>query len=919
MSTNITSGLEQWVRDTAAQSERAGSASANLRKAIIMPVDLGYTPFPKQQQFHGSPAKYRLFGGAAGPGKSKALLMEAILQADDHPGANTLLLRRTFSELEQSLLLYFRRDVPRELYKSFNDSKHVVTWHNGSTTRFGYCLAENDVYQYQGAEFLFIGIDELTLFTLRQWQFLTSRNRCPVPGAFPCMAAATNPGNIGHAWVKALWIDKQSAPGMENPGEYDPADYDFIPARVTDNPIYAADENYLKTLRALPSHLKRAFLDGDWDVFAGQYFDKFDTTRHIVRPEAIDWKPWWPRWISIDWGYEHYAATYWHAAIPASAAVGERHPERSPAPFSSRGVSAARDAVEGPLLDAAATSASIPAAPGNANLPIGSSNANPSAASSRANAAPAPFVGAQHAVPGDNTRRDARHPATAQGDALDVEAGTAAANITTAGALTSRHSERSVPSSLLREAPGRAVEESLFDPAAPSASNPAASPLSCHPEPGRISGRCEGSAFSLSGEDQKQIPRTPSRAPAEAGESRKARATARDDSSRAGGSVEGQGFSPDINDRAKRDTQVEGRDFSPAVNDRREAPSSLPKAVAEGECPERHGSNVDASTAPNPAANIADENRRREEAAPKFPRRPRSWLGFAGTIPGTPPESPASTASRGDENSRCVVSYREYVTHRTPPRELAREIVRRSVQSTPSLVGAQHAVPGADTWRDANRPPTSGGGASSSAGRSFSSDINDVREAPSSLPKAVAKSEWTQRHGFSSSASAPEKIDAIYLSPDAFARRTDEASIAEQMGDIFVAAGLPRPIPADDDRIGGWMLMYQMLDAGEWLLTENCTELIRTLPNLIRDPARIEDIEKMDGDDAADAARYGLKSRYGAHRVAGEHRMPLTDRIAARVVSDDPTIRAMQARKAQVEESRGAKPVKFPHRRRPHR
>jgi hypothetical protein len=160
-----------------------------------------------------------------------------------------------------------------------------------------------------------------------------------------------------------------------------------------------------------------------------------------------------------------------------------------------------------------------------------------------------------------------------------------------------------------------------------------------------------------------------------------------------------------------------------------------------------------------------------------------------------------------------------------------------------------------------------------------------------------------------------EKIDAIYLSPDAFARRTDEASIAEQMGDIFVAAGLPRPIPADDDRIGGWMLMYQMLDAGEWLLTENCTELIRTLPNLIRDPARIEDIEKMDGDDAADAARYGLKSRYGAHRVVGERGMPLADRIAARVVSDDPTIRAMQARKAQVEETRGAKPVKFPHRR----
>ncbi len=484
MSSNITSGAEQWARDTAAKSEHARGASANLRDATITPVDLGYDPFPKQQQFHASPAKYRLFGGAAGPGKSKALLMEAILQAHEHPGANTLLLRRTFPELEQSLLLYFRRDVPRELYKSFNDSKHVVTWHNGSTTRFGYCLAENDVYQYQGAEFLFIGIDELTLFTLRQWQFLTSRNRCPVPGAFPCMAAATNPGNIGHAWVKALWIDKQAAPGMENPGEYDPADYDFIPARVSDNPIYAADENYLKTLRALPSHLRRAFLDGDWDVFAGQYFDKFDPARHVARAEEIDWKPWWPRWICIDWGFEHYAATYWHAAVP-----------------------------------------------GNANLPIGASSLNSSAASSQAAAAPT-----------------SRHPERSAPVSSSVFADSA---------NTLAHQE-GLPGRRLVE-PGRLVEGPLFDPAATSAPNPAPSeanpaapsPLGCHPEPGRISGRCEGSAFSSA-----------------------------------------------------------------------------------------------SNTAPNPAAKIADENRRREEAAPKFPRRARSWLGFAGTIPGTPPESPANSAAR---------------------------------------------------------------------------------------------------------------------------------------------------------------------------------------------------------------------------------------------------------------------------------
>ena len=110
------------------------------------------------------------------------------------------------------------------------------------------------------------------------------------------------------------------------------------------------------------------------------------------------------------------------------------------------------------------------------------------------------------------------------------------------------------------------------------------------------------------------------------------------------------------------------------------------------------------------------------------------------------------------------------------------------------------------------------------------------------------------------------------------------------------------PIPADDDRIGGWMLMYQMLDAGEWLLTDNCVELIRTLPTLVRDSARIEDVEKMDGDDAADAARYGLKSRYAARR-SGLVRPPWEQRMAERVTSADPTIRAIQARKAQLEET----------------
>jgi len=272
-----------------------------------------YEPFARQKEFHDSGAKYRLFGGAAGPGKTKALLYEAILQAHKHPGVDTLLLRRTFAELESSLLTYFRRDVPRDSYEKYNDSKHIVTWLNGSTTRFGYCANENDVYQYQGAEYLFIGIDELTHFTLKQWQFLTSRNRCRIRSARPCMAGATNPGNIGHAWVKALWVDRAPAPGMDRPDQYDVQEYAFIRATLADNPHYANDFGYQKTLGALPAALRRQFLDGEWDVYAGQYFDIFAPGRHTVRAEQVQLEQWTPRWISIDWGFEHPSAVYWHA------------------------------------------------------------------------------------------------------------------------------------------------------------------------------------------------------------------------------------------------------------------------------------------------------------------------------------------------------------------------------------------------------------------------------------------------------------------------------------------------------------------------------------------------------------------------------------------------------------------------------
>ncbi len=126
-----------------------------------------------------------------------------------------------------------------------------------------------------------------------------------------------------------------------------------------------------------------------------------------------------------------------------------------------------------------------------------------------------------------------------------------------------------------------------------------------------------------------------------------------------------------------------------------------------------------------------------------------------------------------------------------------------------------------------------------------------------------------------------ERITEIYLSPDAFARHTSESTIAEQLGDVLAQNHLPRPVPADNDRVGGWMLLYQMLETGQWIIAENCERLIECLPTLVRDPANVEDVLKMSGDDAADAARYGLKSRLAPGRA------PVERRVAERITAAD--------------------------------
>jgi phage terminase large subunit len=344
----------------------------------------------------------------------------------------------------------------------------------------------DDPSKYQSAEFAAIAVDELTKNEREVFDFLRTRLRWPGVNR-PKFAAATNPGGVGHGWVKALWVDR------EFPVELSPLadEFAFVPARAEDNPHLS--EAYYQELKTLPPDLAKAYAEGRWDIFAGQFFDVFDPRRHVIRAEQMGLEGWWPRWISIDYGFAHDSAACWHA--------------------------------------------------------------------------------------------------------------------------------------------------------------------------------------------------------------------------------------------------------------------------------------------------------------------------YDGNV---------------------VYTYRELVENRLTPRELAFKVAERS---------------------------------------------------------------------------EGEKIDAVYLSHDAFARRTDEKTAALQMAEIFRARGLPSPAVADTDRKGGWLLMYQLLREGRWLIADSCPRLAQTLPVLVRDENDVEDVAKIEGDDSADAARYGLKGRFSAPR------RPVEDRIAAKITATDPTGKHLQFLKAQQEERKRTQPI----------
>ena len=257
---------------------------------------------PRQAAFIRAEADEVLFGGAAGGGKSYGQLIDAFLFALKYAGSKQLMLRRTYPELEKSLIRVSYDLYPREVY-SYNRSGHVGRFRNGSILDFGYCDSESDVYKYQSAEYDVIRFDELTHFTEQMYLYLISRVR----GAndFPKhVKSSTNPGSVGHQWVKKRFITI-GAPDVVH--SFKGGTRLFLPSRVQDNRfLLEHDPEYIRRLENLSERDRKALLYGSWDITDGQYFSEWDEAVHVCEPFPIP--EGWRRYVTMDYGLDMLAA-----------------------------------------------------------------------------------------------------------------------------------------------------------------------------------------------------------------------------------------------------------------------------------------------------------------------------------------------------------------------------------------------------------------------------------------------------------------------------------------------------------------------------------------------------------------------------------------------------------------------------------
>lgn len=298
-----------------------------------------HAPTERQRLFLQLPDKEAFYGGAAGGGKSDALLMAA-LEHVNIAGYAAILFRRTYADLALPNALMSRaHEWLRGTRAKWSDKEKTWKFPSGATLTFGYLETENDKFRYQSAEFQFIGFDEASQFTESQYTYLFSRLRRLAGSSIPLrMRAASNPGGIGAQWVYARFIPEDFSPEQSRQlkvfhktGENDEGhsiSRPFVPARIEDNP-HLDQRTYEESLQELDPVTRAQLLRGDWTITVrGDILPMWDERYHVIRwsefaqvfgePKIPDT---WLLSVYQDWGTTdlHPCVTTWFATAPQNA------------------------------------------------------------------------------------------------------------------------------------------------------------------------------------------------------------------------------------------------------------------------------------------------------------------------------------------------------------------------------------------------------------------------------------------------------------------------------------------------------------------------------------------------------------------------------------------------------------------------
>ena len=289
-----------------------------------------------QTDFLASSEREVLYGGAAGGGKSFAMLADPLRGLNDH-NFSGLLVRHTTEELRELI------QKSQELYPKaipgikWSERKSQWTSPRGGRLWMSYLDRDLDVMRYQGQAFNWIGFDELTQWpTPYAWDYMRSRLRSVAPNLGLYMRGTTNPGGAGHVWVKKTFIDPappnkafwatnlETGKTIEFPKGHSKEGQPlfkrrFIPARLFDYPYLSDTGDYEAMLLSLPEQQRKQLLDGDWDVAEGAAFPEFNRQTHTVEPYKIPNS--WTKFRACDYGYGSYSAVVWLAVSPSEQLI----------------------------------------------------------------------------------------------------------------------------------------------------------------------------------------------------------------------------------------------------------------------------------------------------------------------------------------------------------------------------------------------------------------------------------------------------------------------------------------------------------------------------------------------------------------------------------------------------------------------